>query len=194
MMYKKKINTVIYLLLIVFLNASNNAWCHDNAYYYADEYPEQGALKQLYNGLTATVCIGLGTLSVYFGGRLCEYCLYSLAQKRYEPELDLLARAYYYEDAIQEELIPYVLEQHDLNNSYFLFNTNPYKNYPLLQYKNDLDWYINRLWFFRFFYLNSEKGTEILNFMEKLKRVRRYIVTDYRFVKEQRDFDKENRK
>ncbi len=147
-------------------------------------------------GVTAAVVVGVSAsaLITYFGGRLIESGLFKWAQSHYEPELDLLARAHYNEAVISDELIPYILEQHDQENSWHIFGDNPYKNYPLLKYKKNLDWFINSLWFFKLFYLGHEKKQEIDILLEKLKRLRRFMVTDYRFVKEQREFDKENRK
>jgi hypothetical protein len=140
------------------------------------------------------VALGVVLLATagYFSGRIGCWFIVHVAQKRYEPEFDLLARAAYNEQVVQEELIPYILEQYDLNNSLELVSSK-YRGYPLLQYKHDLDWYINNLWTFRFFYLGTKKSDEITRLIERLKRIKRYIVTDYRYVLEQRQFERDNR-
>lgn len=139
--------------------------------------------------VAAAAVIGTG----YLTGKFCSWAVFNGAMSRYTPELDLLARASYNEQVIQEELIPYVLERHDRNNNSFFSFYNPYKNYPLLEYKRDLDWYINNLWFFKLFNLGTDKNVEVNRLMGKLERLRRFVVVDYRFVQEQREFDREQR-
>lgn len=142
----------------------------------------------------ASTGIVVGAAGCYVIARLCSAGVYSLALYRYEAELDLLLRATFNEQLLQEELIPYVLEQHDRNNSLYFFTQSKYKNYPLLAYKNNLDWYILRLWLSKFIYGDSAKRNEIEILVNKLERIRRLIVTDYRFFEEQRDFDNQSRK
>ena len=57
-----------------------------------------------------------------------------------------------------------------------------------------MDWYIRRLWLSKFLYRDTEAKNQIDILQQKLERIRRLIVTDYRFVQEQRDFDKQSRK
>lgn len=142
-------------------------------------------------GITAGVA--LVATSGYLAGRLTAWSIYKLALRRYEPELDLLARSFYNDHALQEELVPYILDRHDRINSFYFIGANLYKNFPLLHYKNDLDWYITRLWMFKLF-CNAAMRNEMTRLYEKLERVRRIIVTDYRFVQEQRQFDRDYRK
>lgn len=179
--------------LLLFLSAQAS-YDYNKHTCYTDSSLTRAELISLRDVALTTAAVGICAVSVYALGRLCSAGIYSMAEYRYKPELDLLARAAYNEDAVQNELVPYVLAQHDRNNSLFFFLPNRYKNYPLLQYKNDLDWYINRLWLSKIFYLGIDCGREITILMEKLERIRRYIVTDYRFVKEQRDFDHQARK
>ncbi len=146
-------------------------------------------LRTMQIAVGATLVVGAG----YLTGRALSWCIYKYALYTYEPELDLLNRAQFNDYLIEQELMPYILEQHDRNNRFF-FGSNPYKNYPLLKYKQDLDWYVMSLWLFKLFYLGADKSSEISLLIQKLERIRRYVVTDYGFVKEQRDFDRNNRK
>lgn len=147
------------------------------------------SLRTFQLALGATLVVGAG----YLTGRALCWCMYKYALYAYEPELDLLNRAQFNDNLIEEELMPYILEQHDRNNRFF-FGSNLYKNYPLLKYKQDLDWYVMNLWLFKLFYLGANKSSEISLLIQKLERIRRYVVTDYEFVKEQRKFDTINRK
>lgn len=170
---------------------------HAHSDYYSPYYDHvQRQKNELQVGDAVLIVAGsvVAATGVYWGGRIWGWCLYKLACSRYEPEFDLLERAYYNDALIQEELIPYVLEQHDRKNSSYCLIENPYRNYPLLQYKNDLEWYANRLWLSKLLYWDPEKRGEITRLIEKLNRIKRYIVIDYRFVQEQRAFEKENRK
>jgi hypothetical protein len=148
-------------------------------------------IKEVALGATGIV---LGAAGCYVIARLCSSGLYSVALYHYEAELDLLLRSVFNEQVLQEELIPFVLEQHDRNNSLYFFIQSKYKNYPLLYYKNNLDWYINRLWLSKFLYHDNQARHKVDVLVQKLERIRRLVVTDYRFVKEQRDFDKQERK
>lgn len=154
---------------------------------YYESHDQHGLAKTDIALLAAGALVVAAT--TYCASRFASWCLYKRVLSQYEPEFDLLARAYFNEAVIQEELIPYVLERHDRNNSIYFFLGNPYKNYPLLAYKDNLDWYINRLWVSKILYLDNEKISEITRLIEKLERIKRYIVTDYRFVQEQRAFD-----
>lgn len=184
-----KKSNCLYLLLLIASSSFSTTFGKRNIYvdrFLSNEHQEIVDAKMI---LGATLLVGAG----YFAGRMTSWSLYKFAQARYAPEFDLLGRAAYNEHVIQEELIPYILEQHDLSNSFHLIS-NPYRGYPLLKYKSDLDWYINHLWVFKFFYLGTKKSGDITRLIEKLQRVRRYIVTDYRFVLEERQFVRENRK
>lgn len=131
--------------------------------------------------------VGVGFL--YVTGRASSAVVYALAKRRYEPEMELLQRMVYKPAVLEEELVPYILDCHEQANQSFFFNPGIYKNYPLLKYKNDLDWYINKLWYLQLFRLGTDMRHEISTFMDKLQIIRRYIITDYRFVREQRQFD-----
>jgi hypothetical protein len=170
---------ILYKALMLSLLLSTRTDARDNAF------------KEVALGATGVV---ISVAAGYLVARLCSAGLYSAALYRYEPELDLLLRAVFKEQVLEEELIPYILEQHDRNNSLYFFIQSKYKNYPLLYYKHNLDWYINRLWVSKFLYRDPNARHEIEVLISKLERIRRLVVTDYRFVKEQRDFDKQERK
>lgn len=152
---------------------------------------EQVTLKEV---AVVSAGVAVGAASCYLLARLCSAGIYSVALYRYEAELDLLLRSIFNEQVLQEELIPFILEQHDRNNTLYFFIHSKYKNYPLLYYKNNLDWYIRRLWLSEFLYFNVAVRNQIDILMQKLERIRRLVVTDYRFVQEQRDFDLQSRK
>ncbi len=141
------------------------------------------------NGLVIAGGIVVGTGLLYITGRASSACIYALAKRRYEPEMELLQRMVYKPSVLEEELVPYILDCHAQANESFFFNPGIYKNYPLLHYKKDLDGYINYLWYLQLFRLGTDMRQEISIFIDKLKMIRRYIVTDYSFVKEQRQFD-----
>lgn len=131
----------------------------------------------------------VGTGALYVTGRCSSALLYAVAKRRFEPELELLQRMLYKESVLEEELVPYILDCHEQANQSFFFYPGIYKNYPLLRYKKDLDFYINYLWCLQLFRLGTDTRQEISRFLDKLQMIRRYIITDYRFVREQRQFD-----
>lgn len=141
------------------------------------------------NGLIIAGGLVVGTGLLYVTGRASSAVVYTLAKRRYEPEMELLQRMAYKPSVLEEELVPYILDCHAQANESFFFNPGVYKNYPLLRYKKDLDGYINCLWYLQLFRLGTDMRHEISIFIDKLKMIRRYIITDYRFVKEQRQFD-----
>lgn len=186
------------LVILLSLNVTNLGYAHHRKHYEPINYERSRVYNDsepvLADVLKVTAVVAAVAATGYLLGRVGSWCTYKFALYTYEPELDLLARSSYNEQIIEQELIPYILEQHDRNNSIYFFVIDSYKNYPLLKYKNNLDRCINNLWAFKFFNWNSEKIHDIECLIEKLKRIRRYIVTDYRFVHEQRSFDRENRK
>lgn len=141
------------------------------------------------NGLVVAGGLVVGTGLLYIAGRAGSALVYTLAQRRYEPEMELLQRMMYKPSVLEEELVPYVLRLHAQANDSFFFYPGVYKNYPLLHYKQALDDYINYLWYLQLFRLGTDKRREISTFIDKLKIVRDYIITDYRYIKEQRQFD-----
>jgi len=141
------------------------------------------------NGLIIAGGLLVGTGVAYVTGRASSALCYYFAKRCYEPEMELLQRMAYKESVLEEELVPYILEQHAQANEAFFYNPGEYKNYPLIHYKKNLDRYINNLWYLQLFRLGTEMRREISTFIDKLKMIRRYIVTDYRYIKEQRQFD-----
>ncbi len=179
------------ILLLNLITASSNATRQNDPYSTHGTHEQGMSIKDIALATTGVVVSAAGC---YLIARLCSAGIYSVALYRYEAELDLLLRATFNEQVLQEELIPFILEQHDRNNSLYFFIQSKYKNYPLLYYKNNLDWYIRRLWLSEFLYTDAATRNQIDILVNKLERIRRLVVTDYRFVHEQRDFDKQNRK
>ncbi len=160
------------LLMILSAGLPTQAKAHDNA---------------------APIVIGAavigGTAALYVTGRCSSALLYAVAKRRFEAEMELLQRMAFKESVLEEELVPYILDCHEKTNQSFFFTNGSYKNYPLLRYKKDLDFYINYLWCLQLFRFGTETKREISTFLDKLKMIRRYIITDYRFIREQRQFD-----
>ena len=127
--------------------------------------------------------------ALYVTGRCSSALMYAVAKRRFEPEMELLQRMAFKESVLEEELVPYILDCHEKTNQALFFTNGAYKNYPLVRYKKDLDFYINYLWLLQLFRLGTNTKQEISIFLDKLKMIRRYIITDYRFVREQRQFD-----
>lgn len=139
--------------------------------------------------VVGTVLVAGAGAALYLTGRCSSALLYAVAKRRFEPEMELLQRMAFKESVLEEELVPYILDCHEQTNQAWFFTNGVYKNYPLLRYKKDLDFYINYLWCLQLFRLGTDVRQEIAVFLDKLQMIRRYIVTDYRFVKEQRQFD-----
>ncbi len=141
--------------------------------------------------------IGIATLAiagVYIGGRSYHSITNCMACKKYKPEIDLMGRARFNDQAISQELIPYILQNHEQSLRFFFFLSDPYRNYPLLKYKNKLDSYILHLWIFQLFHLGTKKRHQIAKTIQQLCELRQHIESDYRFIQERRAFEGPNRK
>lgn len=137
--------------------------------------------------------IAVGTAVVVGGtyviGRCSAGMLHAWGERQYAAEIDLLARSAYNDHLIDQELIPYVLLAHEKLCNSWLSNPGMYRNYPLLFYKKNLDWFVNNLWFLQIFYIGNDFRDDIQRLVAKLERIKGYIVSDYRFVAEQRRFE-----
>ncbi len=146
--------------------------------------------------IDAMKCIGiaaLATTGLYVGGRSYHTIIHCMAHKKYKPEIDLMARARFNDQVIDQELIPYILKNHKQSLRFFFFLTDTYRNYPLLKYKNKLDSYILHLWVFQLFHLGTKKRSKIAKTIRQLCELRHHIESDYRFIQERRSFEESKR-
>lgn len=137
-------------------------------------------------------CLGIVTLTtagVYLCGRSYHTIINCMARKKYKPEIDLMSRARFNDQVINQELIPYILKNHEQSLRFFFFLTDAYRNYPLLKYKNKLDSYIFHLWVFQLFHLGTKKRSKIAKTIRQLCELRHFIESDYRFIQERRSFE-----
>lgn len=150
-------------------------------------FPHMSTAKN--NDATNTALVIVGTTAAiggtYFCARGCGHLAFYIAQQRYAPEIDLLYRSRYKQGLLEEELVPYILRYH---HDQWLYWHGKYKLFPLLKYKKDLDYYINVLSFLKFF-TNFQTRQDITRFVDQLKEIRYCLVSDYRLIKEQREFE-----
>lgn len=83
-----------------------------------------------------------------------------------------------------------IMHMHEIS---FFSSLGPYRNYPLLKYKEDLDWYITMLWIFRPFNILSETSTSMSTAIKALSEIREKIVYDETFIQELRRFEKQQK-
>ncbi|HSW71756.1 MAG TPA: hypothetical protein VLH77_07305 [Gammaproteobacteria bacterium] len=141
------------------------------------------------------VKIGAAALGIaassYLIGRSSAHLLYNKAYKRYDTARAIIAGYEYEEPALRA----YLKQEIMVDNEAHFDKTSPYRNYPLVYYKNNLDWYIRWLNHLRLFVYGSALKTNLLQLLDDLQRIRRYVVTDPAFIFERRQADEleENR-
>ncbi len=135
-------------------------------------------------------CLGAGIAATAYGITWATACYhFHTAVRKYTPEVDMLLRAEYNPNVIAEELISYILRKHHQEGNVWFGNPHGYyKNYPLLKYKNNLSYYITALSLLKFF-VGSEKRARIDMLVARLQRILDYLITDYRLIKEEREFE-----
>jgi len=104
----------------------------------------------------------------------------SITQNGYKMDISLLNGHGY------EELKKRIFIKHEEN---FWGAFGKHRNYPLLKYKENIDWYIGWLWVFRILNLFSKTGKELAETIKSLNLIRRYILADQTFINERRRFE-----
>ncbi len=156
---------------------------------------------------TGAVLVAAGT--TYVVSKATAQCIVATAQTRFETERRLLNQyasyAYQWSAELDFQLKKYlksmIVQSHNKNRNkwtvtilYELAQGTPahvvdshYNQFPLLQYKDDLDWYISRLKAIRFFSLYS--GTAELNMLiDQLTYIKNYIISDHDYNSEEQLF------
>lgn len=133
-------------------------------------------------GITAGLA-GIG----YVAGRAGSYLNYTHACTRFSDQIGLLNNKWliHSESELKKQIKESIFKKHE--SIYFM--PSVYRNYPLVKYKDDLDWYIARLWALQIFHAGTDMYGKILELVTQLKELRSMIVTDYEFIKERRKFD-----
>lgn len=126
-------------------------------------------------------CTAAGTVLVCAGaGYLSSKLFLSVANKKYE--VSSLVLQYEGKETLKEQ----IRIQHEES---FWSSRSIYRNYPLLKYKRDLDWYINRLWFIRIATCLTSVSTQAGELIDMLCELRACLVADKDFIKERRAFE-----
>lgn len=159
------------------LTAAQNLHCFEPQDLW-DELKETGKTIGLVSALTGcTYLIGRGSASV----------LHSLASSRFNGELYLTNHKFLFTD---EEQFKKLIKESILNHHAVNYSTcSVFRNYPYVKFKEDLDWYIPRLWAMQLFCIGSDLRTEIHTMVHQLIQLRRLLVSDYEFIKERRRFE-----
>jgi len=117
-------------------------------------------------------------------GYLCSkgisHLLLSSARSTYQRDYHILTQWNY--EVLKKE----ILIKHEQS---FWARIGQYRNYPLLRYKSNLDWYITNLWIFRFLNPFSPVGQQMCTMITKLNLIRSTVVADSSFFKERRRFE-----
>ena len=77
-----------------------------------------------------------------------------------------------------------ILRLHDRSGHADKYSGSQYRNYPFVWYRHTLDWYITM------FHIGGWLGVKNTPLLDDLYAIRDLIITDYDFIKEQRDFEK----
>ena len=125
----------------------------------------------------------------YLAGRSSASVLSWCAKRRFAQPLALINSAESLNSQIKDQLKQIILDNHEE-----WYNQGPCRNYPLVACKNDLDWYIAGLWWLRAFYAGSSSWYPAQELLEDLRTIRALIITDYTFIQERRDFEKQQAK
>lgn len=136
--------------------------------------------------------VALCAAGVYATGRIYHSMLHNGATNRYQVECDIVEQHAYLPGA-EHEIIGYILQKHEHTMRLYSFFGNKYRNYPILYYKNTLDWYINRLWVLQVFHLGTQTFHQVGQTIEQLEHIRAIIEKDYRFIQERRLFEESRR-
>lgn len=134
----------------------------------------------------AAIILAGGT---YLAGRSGASVLSWCAKRRFAQPLALIRSADSLSDSVKEQLKQIILANHEE-----WYSQGPHRNYPLVACKNDLDWYIAGLWWLRLFYAGSASWHDAQELLDNLRILRAIIITDYTFIEERRDFEKQQAK
>lgn len=128
-------------------------------------------------------CAGI----TYVVGRTSSAIVTSLATSRFAGEISLLNHQWLIGN--HTELKKQIKESLLVYHENHLYSAGMYRNYPLLRYTDDLDWYISRLQVLQLFHLGTEQCERISSLINQLKFLRSVISSDYEFIKERRKFE-----
>lgn len=122
----------------------------------------------------------------YFVGRGCAYLYHSWVKNEYQEEFDLLNSSLYAPGSkeLRDELFNIILSKH--NRAYGWFSDPGH--YPFIRYGGRLDSYITKLSIFRYFYFDDQTKSEFDCMRSLLQEIREYLVQDYRYIQERRQF------
>lgn len=148
--------------------------------------------KETVKGLAVVTGLTVGT---YLAGRASSSLHYKFGHERFANQINLLKHKWLLgSDAeLYKQLKETILHDHETKyvNSWFC-EKDRYRNYPFVKFKDDLDFYIPRLWLLQIFHMGTETQTQIQELIGYLKELRSWIVTDYEFVKERRHYDEKS--
>lgn len=123
----------------------------------------------------------------YLVGRASSALVFSLATSRFGSEISLLNHQWLIGN--HTELKKQVKESLLIYHENHLLSSGVYRNYPLMRYMDDLDWYISRLRLLQLFHLGTEQCDKIRALVSQLQFLRSLISSDYEFIKERRKFE-----
>ncbi len=129
------------------------------------------------------ICAGLLGVSYYIG-KGSSYLMLSRAQKRFNADIHLLKCAlqgYGTTMGLYQSINAYYNQR---LNSFFTSNNDPLKAFPLIRYQNDLNFYINGLWFLQIFNLGSEQRTQVQAMVQDLTLLLDNITSWPQFTEE----------
>lgn len=130
--------------------------------------------------LKTTAIISGVVVGGYALGYLAAQSRYEGINGRYKKTINLIDNDS--ESGIRREL-PDII-RHD--NVYYPDKSSPFRNYPQVQYKKDLDDRIrslNNLWYFT---LGTELSSKITNLIADLKRITHFVITSPTYIAERR--------
>lgn len=126
----------------------------------------------------SAICAGLVAVP-YFIGKGSSVLLLTFAHKRFDSDIRNLE--YGYTTQLYQSINNYYNSR---LNTIFINENDPVKLFPLIRYKNDLDFYINSLWCLQIFNIGSERLSQIQDMVAQLKTLRANIVSWPQFTEE----------
>lgn len=139
--------------------------------------------------------IGVGTVAAVYGFSWLSFKFHhSRAQKRYEMPIVIVAAhpnaAHNRNErmALRDELWQLIR----IDNAACYDANSTYRNYPLVEFVQHLNWYINRFKLGKYLTFGTSLSNELRELQEQLELVRFYIVSDEEYINQRRHAQERN--
>lgn len=136
--------------------------------------------------LKTTAVVAAIVAGAFLIGKACAHVSHNNATTRYTPTSDMIAQNVDNEQALRAELKKLIQLDNVTHHEHSL---SPIRNYPLVQYKQDIDWYTNTLPVLNLFTFGHPAHQKIPVLVRKLHVIKHYVITDPTYIDERRKAD-----